>query len=91
MQDHSFMQEENLYHKPCNRLFPNKWVLGLFLIFLFGIPRFVLVLKTYVSGQSQWVSMVLTHVKRENGSILGAILTHAGFNFGMGFLFFYAL
>lgn len=35
--------------------------------------------------------MVFNHVRKESGSILGAILTHAGFNFGMGFLIFYAL
>lgn len=45
----------------------------------------------HVSGQSQCLSIVFTLVKRESGSILGAILTHAGFNFGMGFLIFYAL
>lgn len=35
--------------------------------------------------------MVFNRVRRESGSILGAILAHTGFNFGMGFLFFYAL
>jgi len=44
-----------------------------------------------------WVSamfftcLVFNRVRQESGSILGAILTHAGFNFGMGFLIFYAL
>jgi membrane protease YdiL (CAAX protease family) len=44
-----------------------------------------------------WVSimfltcLVLNRVRRESGSIVGAILTHAGFNFAMGFLIFYAL
>jgi hypothetical protein len=128
------MQSPSLYHKTWDRIFPNKWMLGLFLVLLFGIPRFVLVLQSYVSGQSQWVSIVFTlmlftpliflrktgrremglkksthpwwllwvcsmfltcmvfnRVKRESGTIAGAILTHAGFNFGMGFLIFYAL
>lgn len=35
--------------------------------------------------------LVFNHVRKESGSILGAILTHAGFNFAMGFLIFYAL
>ena len=35
--------------------------------------------------------LVFNQVRRESGSILGAILTHAGFNFAMGFLIFYAL
>ena len=49
-----------LYHKLWDRLFPIKWVLGLFLVLLFGIPRFILVLNSYESGQSQWVSIVFT-------------------------------
>lgn len=35
--------------------------------------------------------MVFNRVRQESGSITGAILCHAGFNFGMGFLIFYAL
>lgn len=54
------MSEETNYHKIWNRLFPKKWILGLFLIFLFGIPRFVLVLQSNVSGQSQFVSIIFT-------------------------------
>jgi len=54
------MQTPPLYHKPWDRIFPNKWVLGLFLVLLFGIPRFMLVLLSYESGQSQWVSIVFT-------------------------------
>jgi membrane protease YdiL (CAAX protease family) len=54
------MQSPSLYHKLWDRIFPNKWVLGLLLVLLFGIPRFMLVLKSYVSGQSQWVSIVFT-------------------------------
>jgi len=54
------MQAQALYHKAWERLFPNKWVLGLFLVLLFGIPRFILVLNSYESGQSQWVSIVFT-------------------------------
>ncbi len=54
------MQSPILYHKLWDRLFPNKWVLGLFLVLLFGIPRFILVLNSYESGQSQWVSIVFT-------------------------------
>lgn len=54
------MQAQSLYHKLWDRLFPNKWVLGLFLVLLFGIPRFILVLNSYESGQSQWVSIVFT-------------------------------
>jgi membrane protease YdiL (CAAX protease family) len=38
-----------------------------------------------------FTSMVFNLVRRESGSILGPILTHAGFNFGLGFLIFYAL
>jgi hypothetical protein len=35
--------------------------------------------------------MIFNRVRMESGSILGAILCHAGFNFAMGFLMFYAL
>jgi len=35
--------------------------------------------------------MVFNRVRQKSGTILGAILTHAGFNFAMGFLMFYAL
>jgi len=54
------MEQATVYRKPWNRLFPNKGGLGLFLVLLFGIPRFILVLQSYVSGQSQWVSIVFT-------------------------------
>ena len=54
------MQSPSPYYKVWDRIFPNKWVLGLFLVLLFGIPRFMLVLNSYVSGQSQWVSIVFT-------------------------------
>jgi len=54
------MHSPSLYHKAWDRLFPNKWVLGLFLVLLFGIPRFIMVLKSYMSGQSQWLSIVFT-------------------------------
>ena len=49
-----------LYHRLWDRLFPNKWVLGFFLIFLFGIPRFILVLNASFTGQNQWVSIIFT-------------------------------
>jgi membrane protease YdiL (CAAX protease family) len=54
------MQAPALYHLLWERLFPRKWVLGIFLILLFGIPRFIVVLNAYVSGQSQWVSIIFT-------------------------------
>jgi len=54
------MLSTTLYRQGWNRIFPSKWMLGLFLVLLFGIPRFILVLKSYVSGQSQWVSIVFT-------------------------------
>lgn len=54
------MQSTSLYHKLWERLFPGKWVLGLFLIFLFGIPRIILVINANVSGQSQFVSIIFT-------------------------------
>ena len=54
------MPASALYHRTWDRLFPYKWVLGLFLVLLFGIPRFILVLNSYISGQSQWVSIVFT-------------------------------
>ncbi len=54
------MQSPSLYRWPWDRVFPSKWVLGIFLVLLFGIPRFILVLKSYVSGQSQWLSIVFT-------------------------------
>jgi len=54
------MQRTSFYHLLWEKIFPRKWVLGLFLILLFGIPRFILVLNSYVSGQSQWVSIVFT-------------------------------
>jgi membrane protease YdiL (CAAX protease family) len=54
------MPSNALYHKPWERLFPNRWVLGLFLIFLFGIPRVTLVLNASRTGQNQWVSIIFT-------------------------------
>lgn len=54
------MPEKTHYHKIWNRLFPKKWILGLFLIFLFGVPRFILVLQSNVTGQSQFVSIIFT-------------------------------
>jgi len=54
------MQTSSLYHKLLDRLFPEKWVLGLFLIFLFGIPRVILVMNANVTGQTQWVSIIFT-------------------------------
>jgi len=54
------MSEEAHYHNIWNRLFQKKWILGLFLIFLFGVPRFILVLQSNVSGQSQFVSIIFT-------------------------------
>ena len=54
------MPSNALYHKPWERLFPNRWVLGLFLIFLFGIPRIILVLNASRTGQNQWVSIIFT-------------------------------
>lgn len=54
------MQSPELYRRLWDRLFPNKWVLGIFLVLLFGIPRFILVLNSYETGQSQWVSIVFT-------------------------------
>lgn len=54
------MQMPSLYHSLWDRIFPRKWVLGLFLIFLFGIPRFFLVLRASVTGQNQWVSIIFT-------------------------------
>lgn len=54
------MPSITLYHKPWDRLFPRRWVLGLLLIFLFGIPRFILVMQANRSGQTQWVSIIFT-------------------------------
>jgi membrane protease YdiL (CAAX protease family) len=54
------MSDQTHYHKIWNSLFPKKWKLGLFLIFLFGIPRFILVLQSNVTGQSQYVSIIFT-------------------------------
>ena len=34
------------------------WQFGLVLILLFGIPRFLLVMRAYVDGSFQWVSLV---------------------------------
>lgn len=54
------MHSSALYHKLWDSIFPSKWVLGFFLVLLFGIPRFILVLDSYESGQTQWVSIVFT-------------------------------
>jgi membrane protease YdiL (CAAX protease family) len=54
------MQSPKLYHPLWDRIFHRKWVLGLFLILLFGIPRFIIVLDSYVRGQSQWLSIIFT-------------------------------
>ena len=37
------------------------------------------------------ICIVFNMVKRKSGSLLGPIITHAGFNFAMGLLIFYAL
>jgi hypothetical protein len=54
------METTTLYHKLWVRLFPKRWVLGLFLIFLFGIARVLLVMNANVTGQTQWVSIIFT-------------------------------
>ena len=54
------MPSSALYHKPWERLFPKRWILGLILVFLFGIPRFILVLYAGRTGQTQWVSIIFT-------------------------------
>ena len=54
------MQADSLYRRLLDRLFPKRWILGLFLIFLFGIPRVLLVMNANVTGQSQWVSIIFT-------------------------------
>jgi membrane protease YdiL (CAAX protease family) len=54
------MQSPSLYHRLWEGLFRHKWVLGVFLILLFGIPRFILVLNASMTGQNQWVSIIFT-------------------------------
>ena len=54
------MQATSFYHEVWERLFPRKWILGLFLIFLFGIPRVILVMNANITGQTQWVSIIFT-------------------------------
>jgi membrane protease YdiL (CAAX protease family) len=54
------MQMPSFYHSSWERIFQRKWVLGLFLVLLFGIPRFYLVLKASMTGQNQWVSIIFT-------------------------------
>jgi membrane protease YdiL (CAAX protease family) len=49
-----------LYHAIWNQLFRRKWMLGILLILLFGIPRFILVMQSYVSGNSRYVSLIFT-------------------------------
>ena len=49
---------EEKYRSLWNILFPRKWVLGLFLIFTFGIPRFIIVLQSNITGQFQFVSII---------------------------------
>jgi len=73
------MHTAELYHKDWGRRFQNKWIPGLFLIFLFR-----------VSGMFV-TCLAFNQVRQEGGSVPGAILSHAGFNFGMGFLIFYAI
>lgn len=34
------------------------WIFGTFLIFLFGIPRFIIVLQANVTGKFNWVSLI---------------------------------
>jgi len=46
------------YRTVWNLLFPSKWVLGMVLILIFGIPRFIIVLQSNVTGQYQWVSII---------------------------------
>jgi len=91
------MQAVSLYHRLWERIFPAKWVLGLSLVLLFGIVFAAGDWKLLPGPALLWVCamfftcMVFNRVRQESGSIFGAILTHAGFNFGMGFLIFYAL
>lgn len=41
-----------------NKLFKSTWILGLLLIFVFGIPRFIIVLSANVSGDYSLVSII---------------------------------
>jgi len=41
-----------------NNLFKSPWILGLILIFIWGIPRFLIVLFANKSGNYQWVSLI---------------------------------
>ena len=52
------MIKQKIYRKLWNVLFPSKWILGLLLIFAFGIPRFIIVLRSNITGQFQWVSII---------------------------------
>jgi hypothetical protein len=53
---------EDMYKKIWDRLFPNKWIPGLFLILIFGISRFIIVLQANVTGQFQWTSCILSYI-----------------------------
>lgn len=54
------MNSQGLYRGVWDRLFPSKWLLGLFLILLFGLPRVIIVLRANITGQYQWVSIIFT-------------------------------
>ncbi len=50
--------KDDLLHPFWRRLFPSPWMLGVFLVLAWGIPRFVLVLGANVSGSYQQVAWI---------------------------------
>ena len=53
------MYNENALLRPFwDRLFKEPWILGLLLILLWGIPRFIIVLLANKTGNYQWVSII---------------------------------
>ena len=43
-----------------HRLFPDPWILGILLILLFGVPRFLMVMHASMTGNSRGVAMIFT-------------------------------
>ena len=59
------------------------------IVFTLGVWKFLPLASLIWLGSMFLICMVFNWIKRKSGSILGAVLTHAGFNAGMGLIFFY--
>lgn len=86
-----------------NKLFRFDWVFGLALILAICVPRFMLVLNANKTANYSLIGLIMLvsaitpfvflkiKCKQQTGSLLGAIIAHAGFNLAMIYFIFYHL